>query len=146
MTITDFCDEIHNYFELEKYIETVTIENGHLAGFSDRLQTDQYFRIVGSVFNDGVYKYPTTDLTDETFEGAIWAMAVPPAALALLEKIQEWDDKYSKNEAVNSPFQSESFGGYTYTKSYSTRIGGGSDDLYYWQGHFRAQLNKWRKI
>lgn len=146
MTITDFCEELHNFFEIEKYIETVTIENGALLGFSDRLQENQYFRIVGSVFNDGVYQYPTTDLTDETFDGAIWAMAVPPAALALLEKIQEWDDKYSKNEAVNSPFQSESFGGYTYTKSYSTRIGGGSDDLYYWQGHFRAQLNKWRKI
>lgn len=146
MTITDFCEELHNFFEIEKYIESVTIENGALLGFSDRLQENQYFRIVGSVFNDGVYKYPTTDLTDETFDGAIWAMAVPPAALALLEKIQEWDDKYSKNEAVNSPFQSESFGGYTYTKSYSTRIGGGSDDLYYWQGHFRAQLNKWRKI
>ena len=146
MTITDFCDELHNFFEIEKYIESVTIENGALLGFSDRLQENQYFRIVGSVFNDGVYKYPTTDLTDETFDGAIWAMAVPPAALALLEKIQEWDNKYSKNEAVNSPFQSESFGGYTYTKSYSTRIGGGSDDLYYWQGHFRAQLSKWRKI
>lgn len=146
MTITDFCDELHNFFEIEKYIEAVTIENGALLGFSDRLQENQYFRIVGSVFNDGVHKYPATDLKDETFSGAVWAMAVPPAALALLEKIQEWDDKYSKNEAVNSPFQSESFGGYTYTKSYSTRIGGGSDDLYYWQGHFRAQLNKWRKI
>jgi len=146
MTITDFCEELHNFFEIEKYIESVTIENGALLGFSDRLQENQYFRIVGSVFNDGVYKYPTTDLTDETFDGAIWAMAVPPAALALFEKIQEWDDKYSKNEAVNSPFQSESFGGYTYTKSYSTRIGGGSDDLFYWQGHFRAQLNRWRKI
>lgn len=145
MTITDFCDEIHNYFELEKYIETVTIENGQLAGFSDRLQTDQYFRIVGSVFNDGVYKYPTTDLTDETFDGAIWAMAVPPDALALLEKIQEWDDKYSADEVANSPYQSESFGGYSYTKvSNSAANGGGS--AVSWQTQFKPQLNRWRKI
>lgn len=145
MTITDFCDEIHNYFELEKYIETVTIENGQLAGFSDRLQTDQYFRIVGSVFNDGVYKYPTTDLTDETFDGAIWAMAVPPAVLALLQKIQEWDNKYSADEVANSPYQSESFGGYSYSKgSNSTLSGGGSAAS--WKNQFKSQLNRWRKI
>lgn len=146
MTITDFCDEIHNYFELEKYIQTVTIENGQITGFSDRLQPDQYFRIVGSVFNDGVHKYPATDLKDETFSGAVWAMAVPPSALALFNTIKEWDTKYSQNEAANSPFQSESFGGYAYTKSYSTRIGGGTDDMYTWQGHFRKNLNSLRKI
>lgn len=144
MTITDFCEEINNYFEVEKYIETVTIENGQLTGFSDRLQTDQYFRIVGSVFNDGVYKCPTTDLTDETFDGAIWAMAVPPAALALLEKIQEWDDKYSSDEVANSPYQSESFGGYSYTKGNNSAASGGS--VVSWQNQFKPQLNRWRKL
>jgi hypothetical protein len=145
MTITDFCEELHNFFEQEKYIESVTIENGVLLGFSDRLHENQYFRIVGSVFNDGVYKYPTTDLTDETFDGAIWAMAVPPAALALLEKIQEWDEKYSADEVANSPYQSESFGGYSYTKvSNSAASGGGS--AVSWQNQFKSQLNRWRKI
>ena len=145
MTITDFCDEIHNYFEVGKYIETVTIENGQLTGFSDRLQTDQYFRIVGSVFNHGVYKYPAADLKDETFSGAVWAMAVPPAALALLKKIQEWDDKYSADEVANSPYQSESFGGYSYSKGYNSTTAGG-DTTVSWQRQFKSQLNRWRKI
>lgn len=146
MTITDFCEELHNFFEIEKYIEPVTIENGALLGFSDRLQENQYFRIVGSsVFNDGVYKYPTTDLTDETFEGAIWAMAVPPAALALLEKIQEWDEKYANDEVANSPYQSESFGGYSYSKGYNSSSSGG-DSTVSWQRQFKSQLNRWRKI
>lgn len=146
MTITDFCEELHNWFDVDRIFGTFTISNGEITVSDGYLQENQYFRIVGSVFNDGVYKYPSNELIDETFDGAVWAMAVPPAAIALFTQIQEWDEKYSKNEAVNSPFQSESFGGYTYTKSYSTRIGGGSDDLYYWQGHFRTQLNRWRKI
>lgn len=145
MTITDFCEELHNFFEIEKYIETVTIKNGALLGFSDRLQENQYFRIVGSVFNDGVYKYPTTDLIDETFDGAIWAMAVPPAALALLEKIQEWDEKYANDEVANSPYQSESFGGYSYSKGYNSSSSGG-DSTVSWQRQFKSQLNRWRKI
>lgn len=145
MTITDFCEELHNFFEQEKYIESVTIENGVLLGFSDRLHENQYFRIVGSVFNDGVYKYPTTELTDETFDGAIWAMAVPPAALALLEKMQEWDDKYSADEVANSPYQSESFGGYSYTKGSNSAANGGGSAVS-WQSQFKSQLNRWRKI
>lgn len=145
MTITDFCDEIHNYFELEKYIETVTIENGQLAGFSDRLQTNQYFRIVGSVFNNGVYKYPTSGLTDETFVGAVWAMAIPPAAIALFERIKDWDSKYSQSEAANSPFQSESFGGYSYSKGYNS-LANGSDTTVSWQNQFKSRLNRWRKL
>lgn len=145
MTITDFCDEINNYFVSDRKFGTFTITDGALTGADDFLSENQYFRIVGSVFNDGVYKYPTTDLTDETLDGAIWAMAVPPAALALLEKIQEWDEKYSADEVANSPYQSESFGGYSYTKvSNSAASGGGS--AVSWQNQFKSQLNRWRKI
>lgn len=145
MTITDFCDEIHNYFELEKYIETVTIENGQLAGFSDRLQTDQYFRIVGSVFNYGVYKYPATDLKDETFSGAVWAMAVPPSALALFNTIKEWDSQYGNNADNYSPYASESYHHYSHTFSIYTSSSGDIKRPT-WQSVFKRELNKWRKI
>lgn len=145
MTITDFCDEIHNYFELEKYIETVTIENGQLAGFSDRLQTDQYFRIVGSVFNKGVYKYPAADLKDETFDGAIWAMAVPPAALALLDKIQEWDSQYGNNADNYTPYASETM--HHYSRSFAVNTNSKGELVRpTWQAVFRKELNRWRKI
>lgn len=145
MTITDFCEELHNFFEQEKYIESVTIENGVLLGFSDRLHENQYFRIVGSVFNDGVHKYPATDLTDETFDGAIWAMAVPPAALALLEKIQEWDSQYGNNADNYTPYASETM--HHYSRSFAINTNSKGEVVRpTWQAVFRTELNRWRKI
>lgn len=40
------------------------------------LQDGQYFRVVGSVFNDGLHQYPANDMTGETFTGAVWVLAV----------------------------------------------------------------------
>lgn len=145
MTITDFCEELHNWFDVDRIFGTFTISNGEIIVPNGYLRNNQYFRIVGSVFNNGVYKYPTSGLTDETFVGAVWAMAVPPAAIALFTQIQEWDEKYSQNKAANSPFQSESFGGYSYSKGYNSSSSGG-DTTVSWQKQFRNQLKRWRKI
>lgn len=145
MTITEFCNEINNYFKIEKYIGEIQISNGNIVGFDEKLKQNQYFRIVGSVFNDGVYKYPATNLVEEDFNGAVWAMAVPPSALALFEKMKAWDDKYGSSEAANSPFQSESFGGYSYSKGYNSSQSGG-DSTVSWKRQFRNDLNQYRKI
>lgn len=145
MTITDFCEELHNWFDVDRIFGTFTISNSEITVPDGYLQENQYFRIVGSVFNDGVHQYPVSDLTDETFEGAVWAMAVPPAAIALFTQIQEWDEKYSQNEAANSPFQSESFGGYSYSKG-SNSTTGGSNITVSWQNQFKSRLNRWRKL
>ena len=145
MTITDFCEELHNWFDVDRIFGTFTISNGEIIVPNGYLRNNQYLRIVGSVFNDGVHQYPVSDLTDETFEGAIWAMAVPPAAIALFTQIQEWDEKYSQNKAANSPFQSESFGGYSYSKGYNSSVNG-SDTTVSWQKQFKSRLNRWRKL
>lgn len=145
MTITDFCEELHNWFDVDRIFGTFTISNGEITVTDGYLQNNQYFRIVGSVFNDGVYKYPASDLIDETFQGAIWAMAVPPAAIALFEKAQEWDLKYANDPVANSPYQSESFGGYSYSKGYNSSANG-SDTTVSWQKQFKSRLNKWRKL
>lgn len=145
MTITDFCEELHNWFDVDRIFGTFTISNGEIIVPNGYLRNNQYFRIVGSVFNDGVYKYPLNELIDETFEGAVWAMAVPPSAIALFTQIQEWDEKYSQNKAANSPFQSESFGGYSYSKGYSSSANG-SDTTVSWQNQFKSRLNRWRKL
>ena len=70
-------NHLNNYFVVKDGIhrDTFTIENGSVS--LDFLQNGQYFKIIGSVFNDGIYQYPVTGLTDEEFEGEIWAMAVP---------------------------------------------------------------------
>ena len=70
--LTELLAEIRNYFEVPngRHFGTFTISGGSIAPL-DFLQEGQYFRIVGSVFNDGVYQYPAASLTDEVFEGAV---------------------------------------------------------------------------
>ena len=98
--------------------------------------------IKGSIFNDGVYQYgEELDLKDETFDGAIWAMAVPNQVIALSEEINQWI--LDNSVALSTPYQSESFGVY----SYSLKNGGQSDgnNELTWQSHFASRLNAWRK-
>jgi hypothetical protein len=136
--LTDLCQELHNWFEVEKHYGEFEIAGGALT--ASFLQPGQYFRIIGSIFNDGVWQYGDT-LTDETFDGAIWAMAIPPAVLELNDQIDLWLKQYG--ETQNSPYSSESFGGYSYSKNSS---GGSGADKSTWQGVFAPRLNKWRKM
>lgn len=147
MTITDFCCELNNYFKKEIYLGEFTIEGGRivLPAIVD-IKNGQYFRIVGSVFNDGVYQHPATGLTNEVFQGAVWTMAIPTDALELFNQIKDWDTKYGQADIVNGPYQSESFGssGYSYTLKSSDSNSGA--DATTWQGHFKAQLRKFKKV
>lgn len=129
--------EIRNYFTVSVHSGDFEVIGGRLSPL-DFLQNGQYFRIVGSVMNDGVYRYPYSGLTDETFSGEIWALAVPPTLIALAADIEEYEKK--AKETV-SPYNSESFGGYSYTKATDTN---GSPLT--WEKVFAKRLNKWRKI
>ena len=130
---------LNNWFLVDIHEGTFTVENGSIA--LPFLRTNQYFRICGSVFNDGLHQYPSTDLSDETFTGTVWALAVPKAVVTLSEDIAAWQEK--NGEAVASPYQSESFGGYSYTKR---SAGNDSGTLNGWQDAFRGRLNDWRKL
>lgn len=161
MMLTEVCQILRNWFDRgrEKWHGKITIDNGEISIVPEfgeykpfHLQDGQYFRIIGSSFNDGVHKYNDTEdvlRDEETFEGAIWAMAVPPAVIALADEIEAWQAKYGglESEAM-SPFNSESFGGYSYTKAGSSGASamGGSKNTGTWQAVFRARLNQWRKI
>ena len=137
--LTEICAELRNYFEVPngRHFGTFTISGGSIAPL-DFLQEGQYFRIVGSVFNDGVYQYPDTSLTDEVFEGAVWAMAVPATLIALSAEIKAYNDS---DVGKASPYTSESFGGYSYTKA--TDANGAPIG---WKKAFASRLNKWRKL
>jgi hypothetical protein len=147
-TIFEVCQYLKNWFDRnqEKYFGDITISNGALTT-NYGLKPNQYFRIVGSTLNDGVYKYPLTTLTDETFNGAIWGMALPKAFLSLLDEIETWKIKYASADSVAmSPFTSESVPGvYSYSKS-----SGGNDTTTdksgTWQGVFGARLAPYRKM
>ena len=137
--LTEIFAELRNWFVVPNgvHIQTYTISGGSIAPL-DFLQDGQYFRIIGSVFNDGVHQYPVPDLTDEVFYGAVWAMAVPPALIDLSTEIEE----YNKSDAGKaSPFTAESFGGYSYTKA--TDANGAPIG---WQKAFASRLSRWRKL
>ena len=117
---------------------TYTIEDGGIA--LPFLANGQYFRICGSVFNDGLHQYPSVYLRNETFDGSVWALAVPKAVIDLAFEIEEWQKK--NGDASVSPYQSESFGGYSYSKATDSASGGAVT----WQSAFRGRLNNYRKL
>ena len=146
--LTEVCDFVHNYFELEVHEGSFTISGGTIA--LDFLKTGQRFRIRGSALNDGIYTYSARGIYDddgeegvslqsETFNGTVTAMGVPANFLAMVSEIKSW---CTANAAtLNSPYNSEAFGGYSYSKSGS--VTGGS---FTWRDQFRARLSAYRKI
>lgn len=147
-TIFKVCSYLRNWFNRNQpyYSGTVTITNGALSE-TYGLKAGQYFRIVDSSKNDGVYKYPVTTLNDETFNGSIIGMSIPLPVLEIMKKIEAWETKYADVNGVNmSPFNSESFGGYSYSKSSGGAGDSTKDKSGTWQGAFGAELQPWRKI
>lgn len=137
--IDEICAECKNYFSTpqDRYFGTFKIENGALSptGFA---KPGQYYRIVGSAFNDGVYQELSSSLIDEEFDGAVWVMKIPPAFMTLVEEIKA----YSENDfAKLSPYISESFGGYSYTKATNSK-----GVVTNWKDVFASKLNRWRRI
>lgn len=137
--LTEICGALRNWFtqDKDKHYGTFTVTGGTIAPLNF-LQDGQYFRIIGSVFNDGVHQYPTDKLSDEVFDGAVWAMRLPPAFIALAAEIKDYA---TSDSAKVSPYTSESFGGYSYTKA--TDANGAALS---WQTAFAKRLNQWRKI
>ena len=138
--LEQLCAHLHNYFEVTSVYGRHTITGGSLA--VDGIQNGQYFTIAGSVFNDGLHQYPCYGLTDETFEGTVALCAIPKQLVELADEIEAWTAENAK--ALNSPYTSESFGGYSYSKA--TGSGGNAGGILGWQDMFRSRLNRWRKI
>ena len=147
--LEEICAFIHNYFTHEngKPIDAregeFTITGGTLT--LDFLKEGNFYLIRGSDFNDGIHRYPSLDLRPETFRGTVYKMRIHPDFLALCDEIEAWQEQYGK--AVSGPYQSESFGGYSYTLKSGTTANGQQDSTAAgWQGVFKARLNRWRKL
>lgn len=147
--LTEVCANIKNYFlRSDSDIKRGTFDlRSGTAPLTSLLQ-GQYFRIVGSVLNDGVFQNTAEDLANlrnETFTGEIWSMSVPRDFEQLCIDINAWRTKNEALDSANmSPFTSESFGGYSYSKGSSSSSGGGIGAT--WQDQFRARLNTYRRI
>lgn len=150
MLLNTVCAEIKNYFtfEKDKHIGDFAIVDGLIIPSFD-IPTD-YIRIVGSHLNDGVHKRGENgfELIDEAkFHGAVWVMSPPADFLELIAKMEAWEAKYCNIDSkAMSPFNSESFGGYSYSKSGGGSGSGASSGAADAIGLFSRQLNQYRRI
>lgn len=138
--------EIHNWFRVRDDVNgihpgTYTIEDGGIA--LPFLRDGQYFRIMGSVFNDGLHRYgPDMEaLTDETFDGTIWALAIPKSVVDAAAEAEAWMSK--NGTVVNGIYSSESFGGYAYTKDTTFADSVSKTGI---PAHILAKVNGYRKM
>lgn len=148
--------ELRNWFRVRDAVDgkhpgAYTVENGGIV--LPFLQNGQYFRIIGSLFSDGLYIYGETItdenhnevwLPDETFSGSIWALAIPKVILHLAKEKSEIDAKIAESTIsfANSGFTSESFGGYSYSKDSTGQLAALSAQ----RDEIMKRLNMWRKI
>lgn len=160
--LTELCGYLKNWFEKDKLYGDFVISENHITyadGTELPLQDGQYFRIIDSLFNDGVHVFchntssqpegegesdasPDT-LRDEAFNGLVWCLAIPQDVIQLADDITAWKAKYEGIDSqAMSPFNSESFGGYSYSKS----SGGSADGGNSWQSVFGNRLMRYRKI
>lgn len=147
--LTQICQYLRNWFDRDRLLGRFKIENGELSfadGRSVPLVSGQYFRVIGSLFNDGVHQLGNAKdvLTDEEFDGAVWSMAVPPPVLSLADDISVWVQ--ANQSALSSPYSSESFGGYSYTLRSGYDATRGNSGPVTWQTQFASALGPWRKI
>lgn len=153
--LSEICGYLRNYFDRgqPKFHGEFRVQNGVIYSYNDGdmgLQNGQYYRIIGSVFNDGVWQYGannTDQMKDETFNGAVWLMAIPCDMINLSNEIGEWVTKYGGIDSPSmSPFNSESFGGYSYSKSGGYANNSSDDGEGTWQNAFKNRLKRWKKL
>lgn len=148
---------LRNWFRVRDSVDgkhhgTYVVENGCIV--LPFLQTGQYFRIIGSVFSDGLYIYGESildedrneiELIDETFTGSIWALAIPRIILKMSKDMEDVVAQVTKitGQIVENPYTSESFAGvYSYSKDTASQL----TALTAQRDEIMRQMNRWRKI
>lgn len=146
------CERIHNYFIYQTYYDTYLIEGGVISP-SVPLLDGQRFLIDHSAMNDGVYTWhpdgirddddkEEVTLTDESFTGSVCALAVPQGLIRIVHEINANEEEYG--DELNSPFQSESMGSYSYSKA--SGVSGNTNGAPWWETTYGGQLDRWRRI
>lgn len=150
--LEEVCQHLRNWFvsadKGDVYSGSFRVTDGEITGEGQTKTPDinsgDYFRIIGSRQNDGVYIAGTDTPQDDYFNGQVWILRPSAAFLALVKDIGDWQEQNGAADSANmSPFASESFGGYSYSKGSAGANGGTAMT---WQRQFASRLNAWRKI
>ena len=65
--LTQICQYLRNWFVRQQFFGTFVVEDGEIKyadGTALPLLPEQYYRVIGSVFNDGVKQYCVDTLHD----------------------------------------------------------------------------------
>ena len=142
--LTEICGYLNNYFDIKRYTGTIKVDSGVVYHNNKEISMEngQYFALFRKNFVLGVYQFGIDTLDDKEFKGSVWLMDLPQAFLDIVAEIEAWQEKYGGTDsAAMSPFNAESFGGYSYTKGYS---GGGGSIV--WQNVFKTRLAQYKKV
>lgn len=134
---------LNNYFFQFGESGSFEIINGQIK-MENEFKLGQYILIEGSSLNEGVHLITSvisgsiglTDIIDETFDGIIYALAIPRKLIDISERIITWKEKNPP-----SVYTSESFGAYSYNKGT-----GRNGKIYGWEDAFSQDLRQYRKI
>ena len=168
--LTEICQYLHNYFDYERFIGEITIvarqdglypsdslNPGEMVYPKDYFPAKVFCNGVEIAISDGQYfalfrqriplgVFQLIELTEnKTFAGSVWLMDVPKA----IKSADEWAETWKANNMAagseaNSVFQSESFGGYSYSKGNNSKgkVGASIFD----NAQFAAMLAPYRKL
>ena len=135
VTVAAVMRACRNFFEGTPLTGTFAITGGGLSPAPDA----PYVAIRGRCYHDGVHEISGGVLdvlkTDEVFEGAVYPLRPPDDFLDLCKDISAYDDK-----TPVTGNQSESFGGYSYTRA------SGASGLLTWQEAFAHRLIPFRRM
>lgn len=137
------CAELNNYFckAEDKHNGRFTIKSGAISPV-DFLQEGQYYRIIGSVLNDGIYQHPEDKLRDEVFNGSVWAMKIDREFLALAEEMKTLSEQIDKVALESSVVGSETYpNGYSYSVISSLPVA-----LQHQYKAIELKKRRWRKL
>lgn len=148
--LLELMKECRNFFEIgvsgyvTKCDDTYTIASGVLSPVPDDLTVGQYFAIVDSVLNDGIFLLGadgaiTGDYSavDEEFTGTIYPLKVPRDFVQLATDITSW----RTNAGESSPYVSERFPDYQYQKAQ-----GANGAAITWQKQFADRIAPYRRM
>lgn len=100
-----------------------------------------FVAIKGSAYHNGVYSLLDGEMIDapdkdETFDGVVYPLRPPDDFLALCKDISAFDDK-----SPVGAMQSETFGGYSYT-----RASGANGGVATWQNAYASRLIPFKRM
>lgn len=150
--LTEICGYLNNFFVETQYVGAIDIIDGDLFcnGKKIPMEAGQYFTLVNDKAKAivGVFLFGTDTPNNRSIaDGAVWIMDIPPLVLEIATDVAAWMEKNGTAEsAALSPYNSEAFATYSYSKSSGADSSGSSASVPIWWKSYGGRLSRWRRL